>query len=613
MKIFYILLLVLSFEFLEANIKADFRASKKVAFIEEEIYFENLSVGDSLNFKWDFGDFSSSFEKSPVHTYNIAGTFDIQLIAYNDNYSDTLIKEDYITTHEILEAKFDYDIKNATGGYSVNCINLSRGDIKSYEWNFYNGTVSSEQNPTAVYDEPGQYNISLKVKDNHFTDSIFVSDVVQIPYPKINLDNVNIEHIYYDLGSNSSLGNKPITNGYLTGTKGSRFFQIMKFNHNREISWKKQYRNSYYYSVKYDVDAFDNTWIALNSDLYHTNIEVIDYAGNQKFILSDPFDVSESGKYDIEDVAEVSLGIAVIANSGKEAFLHIYNNSGDLIFENSISDDDCLIDNYEIDFIKISEAYNNDIFIFMRKYSESENDYKYFYTHFQKQGDSYECMNISNGLCICNEIPDIPFEENAEFIIYDDDKLLYIQGRKVFNVTDFSSESPEFFNYSNLVHTEINGIDILEEDKFAVAGKFNGFMKLSIVDLYYDNVSDLLLNRSGYLKSVMDDGNGNLIVSGTIKKNYIEDALYYFSVPYGQYLSTKKYDEKNLFLYPNPADNYIYLDVDDEFYSEIIIYDITGNPVKYLSNINRKIDISDLQNGAYLIELNQQFYLFIKE
>jgi PKD repeat protein len=614
MKFFYLLLIILIFVYnSQSQIKADFSVSKKVAFVGEQLYFENLSTGDSLNYRWDFGDFSSSYEKSPLHTYNVKGVFDVMLIAYNSTDSDTIIKNNLISVHILLKANFEYDVKGATGGYSVNCINMSEGDINSYKWNFYNGVISTEQNPTATYKDPGQYNIALKVSDGHFTDSLFVYDVVEIKHPQINIEKFNREHFYYDEGSNSVLGAKEITNGYLLASEGSRYFQILKFNHNRVLSWKKQYDNKYYSSIAFDVDGFDKIWVALNSDVYHTTIEVIDYSGETDFIISDPFNLMQNGEYEIIDLLKINAGIVSVANFGMQAVIKVFNSTGEEIYSESISDDDCLVDEYNIDFIKLTESFDGSLYAFMRKYNSENNDYKYYYTEFEYKDDTYICKNIVNGVCACKEIPKIDFEKNAEFIVYNQNDMLYIQDRKVFNVKDFKSEEPDFFNYTNLVHTDIFGIHILQEyNKFAVAGKFNGHMKLSIVDMDYDIVDDFLANRLGNYQSVYDDNNGNLILSGTIKKNYDEDAVYYLNIPFLQIISNVKENiSDNISVYPNPANDYIFIN-SSKTDKLATIYNSLGIKIMEHNLLNNKINISELKPGLYLIEIDNEILKFIK-
>lgn len=65
-------------------------------------------------------------------------------------------------------------------GEEINFINLSvKGS--SWEWNFGDGTTSSEKNPVHKYDEPGTYKVVLKVDDTYRVEKkIMISDIVPV-------------------------------------------------------------------------------------------------------------------------------------------------------------------------------------------------------------------------------------------------------------------------------------------------------------------------------------------------------------------------------------------------------------------------------------------------
>ncbi|MEI6852755.1 MAG: T9SS type A sorting domain-containing protein, partial [Bacteroidota bacterium] len=74
-------------------------------------------------------------------------------------------------------------------------------------------------------------------------------------------------------------------------------------------------------------------------------------------------------------------------------------------------------------------------------------------------------------------------------------------------------------------------------------------------------------------------------------------------------LSEIKHETKNILIYPNPADNYISIWLDDHT-SEIdatIIFDVMGKQIVNYENIKKekllKINISNLPSSIYLIEV----------
>ena len=85
------------------------------------MYTANLSI-NAISYFWDFGDGNTSTEFEPVHTYTEIGTFDITLIAINENgCSDTLKVESIVRAEEGGEIRipnvFTPNLDGPTGGH----------------------------------------------------------------------------------------------------------------------------------------------------------------------------------------------------------------------------------------------------------------------------------------------------------------------------------------------------------------------------------------------------------------------------------------------------------------------------------------------------------------
>ncbi len=128
--------------------------------------------GDGIeSFYWDFGDgIGFSTERDPEYSYSIAGVYDVSLLVIDyDDDEDTAVKDDYITVIEDLEiiADFEADIIEFLEGGIVQFTYIgSEGNgIESYSWDFGDGAVSSEENPSHEYLNPGIFTVSLTVID----------------------------------------------------------------------------------------------------------------------------------------------------------------------------------------------------------------------------------------------------------------------------------------------------------------------------------------------------------------------------------------------------------------------------------------------------------------
>ena len=82
------------------------------------------------------------------------------------------------------------------------------------------------------------------------------------------------------------------------------------------------------------------------------------------------------------------------------------------------------------------------------------------------------------------------------------------------------------------------------------------------------------------------------------------------TITYSPTASIKDIDAKSFYIYPNPASKIIY--VESEIDNEIIsIYDLTGR--KLIQSKAKFIDISQLSNGVYILELDKGVQKFIKK
>lgn len=62
--------------------------------------------------------------------------------------------------------------------------------------------------------------------------------------------------------------------------------------------------------------------------------------------------------------------------------------------------------------------------------------------------------------------------------------------------------------------------------------------------------------------------------------------------------------EKNIKFYPNPSTGALYLESSEMVIKNISVYDINGRLMSEISFVNNKVDLSSLQPGVYLIQLN---------
>ncbi|MBN2638287.1 MAG: PKD domain-containing protein [Bacteroidales bacterium] len=182
--------------FVSANPKADFIYGK--ACQADSVYFSDRTINASgliTSMNWNFDDPSSvsnqSTQQNPSHYFTSgAGSYHVKLYVTNAyGCSDTTYK--YVKVHDSPKAGFTFT-QQANPMTTVSFADTSeesrdRSPINSYLWHFYNGDVSSSQNPDYNFPSYGQcYPVSLTVTDTNGCDNTDTVDVCLLSPPPVD-------------------------------------------------------------------------------------------------------------------------------------------------------------------------------------------------------------------------------------------------------------------------------------------------------------------------------------------------------------------------------------------------------------------------------------------
>jgi PKD repeat protein len=129
-----------------------------------DITFSNQSLYTDTYF-WDFDDGAFSTEASPTHRFWESKEHHVKLIAYGLSGTDTT--EKIVTVYPRPKALFEAYPREARNlkqliKFLNNSINAS-----TYQWDFGDGELSQEENPSHVYGEGGLFTVSLYVWSEH--------------------------------------------------------------------------------------------------------------------------------------------------------------------------------------------------------------------------------------------------------------------------------------------------------------------------------------------------------------------------------------------------------------------------------------------------------------
>jgi uncharacterized repeat protein (TIGR01451 family) len=138
----------------------------------EPVAFENQSDGVApLSFWWDFGDGTSSTEQNPSHVYPGAGEYTVHLTVANPRGASSATATVVVgaATGEAGEtslapspyAGFDVNDDTPAVGQPIYFNGPPTPEGVNVGWNFGDGTTSQEINPTHIYQQPGEYVVTL--------------------------------------------------------------------------------------------------------------------------------------------------------------------------------------------------------------------------------------------------------------------------------------------------------------------------------------------------------------------------------------------------------------------------------------------------------------------
>jgi PKD repeat protein len=158
---------------------ANFSASVTAGCVPFTTLFTPL-INNANSYYWDFGDGNTSTLSNPAHTFSSGGIYDVTLIISTANCNDTIIYPMYITASDPV-AEFYSPTVAACAPTLVNFIDQAT-DANSWYWDFGDGTSSTNQNPSHIYNVAGYYTITQIVTNAlGCTDTMIKIDYIAIP------------------------------------------------------------------------------------------------------------------------------------------------------------------------------------------------------------------------------------------------------------------------------------------------------------------------------------------------------------------------------------------------------------------------------------------------
>ncbi len=197
------------------------------------VNFQDVSVGNATAWHWDFGDGHYSNEQNPVHTYTEEGFYIVCFTISSADSSCYSYNCENITVGNNTSciAQFTYHPSSPEDPNAVQFIDLSYGNLTSWNWSFGDGTGSTEQNPEHYYATPGIYTACLTIGGpdcqstwceevivhdsilmcaNYFT---YVTSGTSVQFTGVQLNNIPTEFIW-EFGDGVTATGNPVIYDY---------------------------------------------------------------------------------------------------------------------------------------------------------------------------------------------------------------------------------------------------------------------------------------------------------------------------------------------------------------------------------------------------------------
>jgi PKD repeat protein len=208
------------------------------------VRFVNQSTGNINNYSWNFGDGSTSPEANPTHTFRNPGVYTVTLTVAGPGGRSNVSRQINVQSATPPVAAFTQDRTSGPSPLTVQFTDQSTGQIRSYEWNFGDGTTSGERNPRHTFTNVGTYNVILTITGPGGSSSVT---------RQITVENTSVPAPRANFGANPTSGNVPLTVQFTNQSTGNITAYTWEFGDgatSTDVSPTHTYANPGTYNVR---------------------------------------------------------------------------------------------------------------------------------------------------------------------------------------------------------------------------------------------------------------------------------------------------------------------------------------------------------------------------
>ena len=169
-------LVLITINSIRAQLTAHFGAVKSKGCAPFTVNFIDSSTGGAVKWNWDFGNGNQSVLQNPSANYITSGLYTISLEVENASGAKNKITRTHFV-EVFVNPQSDFSVNKTTVcvGETVEFTELTTqgsAPIDSFTWDFGEGTIKNDRNPTHQFSRAGKYSITLFVIDRNGCEGV---------------------------------------------------------------------------------------------------------------------------------------------------------------------------------------------------------------------------------------------------------------------------------------------------------------------------------------------------------------------------------------------------------------------------------------------------------
>ncbi len=145
----------------DVDLDADFVWTPFVPKIDEVVRFSDVSRGNPTSWAWDFGDGATSILPNPSHIYRTPGDYMVTLTVARASDGSSDVATQSVEVDDLVSADFSWMPSSPKANVTVQFTEQMNGEISSRFWSFGDGSTDTRENPPHIFEQPGQFQVSL--------------------------------------------------------------------------------------------------------------------------------------------------------------------------------------------------------------------------------------------------------------------------------------------------------------------------------------------------------------------------------------------------------------------------------------------------------------------